>query len=158
MSSVMTLQHDNTSSSPRSSSGIEESLKGTPDTRLTTISPEGKKTQITSFLHVLPFSNSAATSPVTMGPGDKKFGPGIGQERDPFVTPRHRISTRLSPTASTFNPFTNVNSLGEASKSNPVATALSTELGLSRYLLIASDTHLEAEEVRIWLEVCSKPA
>ncbi|KAK9442821.1 meiosis protein MEI2 [Metarhizium brunneum] len=87
-----------------------------------------------------------------MAPGDKKFGPGIGQERDPFVTPRHRISTRLSPTASTFNPFTNVNSLGEASKSNPVATALSTELGLSRYLLIASDTHLEAEEVSIWLD------
>ncbi|OAA44909.1 RNA recognition motif 2 [Metarhizium rileyi] len=148
----MALQHDNTSASPRSSSGIEESLKGTPDTRLKTISPEGTRSKASNFLHVLPLSHTARTSPVTMVASDKQLIPGIGQERDPFVTPRHRTSTRLSPTASSFNPFTSVSSLGETGKANPVATALSNELGLSRCLLVSSDTYLAAEEVDNWLK------
>lgn len=143
--------HDNTSS-PRSSSGVEESLKGTPDTRITTISPEGARTKSTNFLHVPPLSNTASSTPAEMA-ADNQSGPSIGQDRDPFLTPRHGQRTRLSPTASAFNPFTNINTLSEAREISPVATALSTELGLSRCLQISSETPLTGDEVSQWLNV-----
>lgn len=147
----MAPQHDNTSS-PRSSSGAEESLRGTPDSRITTISPEGTRTKPANFLHALPPPNVANITSVELA-ADKQSGPGIGQERDPFLTPRHGQRTRLSPTASAFNPFTNINTLSEARKMTPVATALSTDLGLSRCLQVSSETPLTGDEVNYWLNV-----
>jgi hypothetical protein len=119
---------------------------------MTTISSDGTKRNPTDYLNVIPLSQPVGASPVARA-ADKKFGPGTRQERDPFVTPRHENSTRLSPTASAFNPFMNMTSHTEASKSHLVASALSTELGLSRCLLVSSDSPLAAEEVNIWLNV-----
>lgn len=136
------------SSSPHSSSGVEESLRGTPDTRITSISQEGTKSKANRAVRVLPLPVTGNASVAL--PLDQQYNSGIGPERDPFLTPRHSQRTRLSPTASSFNPLMKASSMRQLEAASPVATSLSNELGLSRYLSISAEEPLTAEKVQQW--------
>ncbi|KAG6158832.1 hypothetical protein E4U51_007808 [Claviceps purpurea] len=117
----MALEFDN-SPSPNSSSGVEESIRATPDTHDVS----------------------------TMTPLERQYSSSLGHERDPFFT-SHRIErTKLSPTALSFNPFMEPDSIRQLEPASPVATSLSNELGLSRYLLISSEELLTVDNVQQW--------
>lgn len=145
----MALEIDN-SSSPHSSSGIEESTRGTPDTRVTSISQEGTKSKSRRAVRVLPM---AVTGDVSAPPLDQQYNSSTGPERDPFLSSHHLQRTRLSPTASSFNPFMEASSFRQLEATSPVATTLSNELGLSRYLLISSEEILTVEKILQWFNV-----
>ncbi|KAK1240335.1 hypothetical protein MKX08_007777 [Trichoderma sp. CBMAI-0020] len=139
----MAHQNDNTSS-PRSSSGGADSFKGTPDTRLTAMSPDdGPKS--TSLLKS--FARSATTaSPARLPAGS--FRSVVSQmDKDPFITSMHSVGTRLSPTASTFSPFVGNTYVRLPDGEGPISGALSTDIGLSRILVISSPTQLSTREV-----------
>ncbi|KAG6004894.1 hypothetical protein E4U21_000621 [Claviceps maximensis] len=143
----MTIEIDN-SSSPHSSSGVEESNRGTPDTRVTSMSHEGPKSQPRRSVRVLPMTVAGDVS--ALAALDRQFNVSLGHERDPFLTSHHIQRTKLSPTASSFNPFMEAGSIRQLDSASPVATTLSNELGLSRYLLISSKELLDAEKVQQW--------
>jgi hypothetical protein len=128
----MAHQNDNPSS-PRSSSGGAESFKGTPDTRLTAMSPDdGPKSSslLKSFRSVVSH-----------------------MEKDPFITSMHGVGTRLSPTASTFSPFVSSTYVRLPDGEGPISGALSTDIGLSRILVISSPTQVSTREVEAILGV-----
>ncbi|KAG5930691.1 hypothetical protein E4U42_000031 [Claviceps africana] len=136
------------SSSPHSSTGAEESIRGTPDTRITSMSQEGPKSQSRKTVRVLPV---AATGDVSaLSALDRQYNASLGHDRDPFLTSHHIQRTKLSPTASSFNPFMEAGSIRQLESASPVATTLSNELGLSRYLLISSEELLDGEKVQQW--------
>lgn len=139
-------------SSPRSSSGGADSFKGTPDTRLTAFSPEDGSAKSSKLLKDL--ARSASATPPVRLPVNSSRGSISNLDKDPFVTPTHGQATRLSPTASTFRPFTDAAEQSLLSSPSPVASALSTDLGLSRHLKLASSDPLSASEVDAWLAVC----
>lgn len=97
--------HGLNSSSPHSSIGGAESLKGTPDTRLTAFSPDegsGKKPGIFQSLRAA----SAEIQPVQF-PMRQLAGAGTQGVDDPFVTSTRSVDGRrqkLSPTATIFKP------------------------------------------------------
>jgi hypothetical protein len=70
-------------------------------------------------------------------------------DKDPFVTPCPNKG--LSPTASVFQPFSGSSSV----VTRPVATALSTDLGVSRLLVAYSTVDVSVDEVQTWLTVRS---
>ncbi|KAG5979826.1 hypothetical protein E4U55_004718 [Claviceps digitariae] len=143
----MAIEIDN-SSSPHSSSGVEESVRGTPDTRITSMSQEGPKSQPRRNVRILPM---VATGDVSaLSALDRQYNAGLGHERDPFLTSHHIQRTKLSPTASSFNPFMEAGSIRQLEPVSPVASTLSNELGLSRYLLISSEEPLDVEKVQQW--------
>ncbi|KAG5931745.1 hypothetical protein E4U53_001634 [Claviceps sorghi] len=143
----MAIEIDN-SSSPHSSTGVEESIRGTPDTRITSMSQEGPKSQSRKTVRVLPV---AATGDVSaLSALDRQYNASLGHERDPFLTSHHIQRTKLSPTASSFNPFMEAGSIRQLESASPVATTLSNELGLSRYLVISSEELLDVDKVQQW--------
>lgn len=99
-------------SSPHSSSGGADSYKhdGTPDTRLTAFSPEENSVKSTKLLQTAG-SGSAQGRPVQFAvkPAHGYRGTHIPSvEKDPFITSTavvHKPEQKLSPTASTFRPF-----------------------------------------------------
>ncbi|KAK2000497.1 RNA recognition domain-containing protein 2 [Colletotrichum falcatum] len=91
-------------SSPHSSIGGAESFKGTPDTRLTAFSPEGGSARSSRLLKSTS-QDSPDTTPSRYS--TSAFGSvASSAEKDPFIgaksNPGHQ---KLSPTASTFQPF-----------------------------------------------------
>ncbi|RDA90348.1 hypothetical protein CP533_4465 [Ophiocordyceps camponoti-saundersi (nom. inval.)] len=119
-------------SSPRSSSGGADSLKGTPDTRLTTFSPDNGPSK-----HLQGLTRSF---------------PATSLDKDPFVTPSHRLRTRLSPTALAFSPFPAVKQIPFMGEGGPIAAALSDELGLSRSLKVSSIIPISISDISLVLD------
>ncbi|KAF7545906.1 hypothetical protein G7Z17_g8797 [Cylindrodendrum hubeiense] len=131
------------SSSPRSSTGGVESFRGTPDTRLTAFSPDDDSAKSSKLLKS--FSRSAAATPPVRLPVNSYRGSVSHLDKDPFVSPVH--DTRLSPTASAFSPDAHAVSFSLSSTERPIATLLSTELGVSHHLDISSSNPLSVSEV-----------
>ncbi|PFH55334.1 hypothetical protein XA68_18564 [Ophiocordyceps unilateralis] len=131
-------------SSPRSSSGGADSFKGTPDTRLTTFSPDNTSSSKHLSGLTRPFST---TSPGNL-PASAYSSAVSHLEKDPFVTPSsNRLGTRLSPTALAFSPFPAVKNTSFTGEGGPIATALSEELGLSRDLDVSSIIPISISEI-----------
>jgi hypothetical protein len=104
--------------SPHSSSGLADSFKGTPDTRLTAFSPEDRSTKSLRAPH------SVGASARDSGPVKFKVGTPASlnrprrqpllpldptTDRDPFTSSGVtgiQVGRKLSPTASCFSPFT----------------------------------------------------
>lgn len=139
-------------SSPHSSSGGADSFKGTPDTRFSNYSPADGSAKSTKLLKGI--AHSALATPPVRHPVSGYRGPVSQLDRDPFVTPGQ--ATRLSPTASAFQPFSEPSLATPSSAACPVASALSTELGLSRLLDLSSPS-VSANQVEHWLKVCYQP-
>ena len=99
--------------SPHSSSGVADSFKGTPDTRLTAFSPEDGSARsakatgsLTLVNHDIAQTSYPVPSPGSRGP--KYYHHNLQLERDPFVTssdPSGKTAQKLSPTASSFFPL-----------------------------------------------------
>jgi hypothetical protein len=145
----MVHQNDNPSS-PRSSSGGADSFKGTPDTRLTSMTPDDGS-QSSSLLKS--FARSAAAASPARLPASSFRSAVSHLDKDPFITSLHGVNTRLSPTASTFNPFVGNTYVRLPSGDGPISGALSTDMGLSRILVISSPTHVSTREVEAVLTV-----
>lgn len=143
----MAHQADNPSS-PRSSSGGAESFKGTPDTRLTSLTPdEGSQS---SLLKSFARSAVATTSPARLPAGS--FRNAVSHlDKDPFISSIQGVGTRLSPTASAFSPF--VGNTYVRLPAGDLSAALSTDMGLSRILFISSPAQVSAREVEALLTV-----
>lgn len=134
--------------SPRPTTGVSGSFNGTPETRLTAFSPAEGSAKSASLLSGISRSSST-TTPVK--PLITRYGGSVSQlEKDPFVTQ----NTKLSPTASTFKPFSTPGFIPSVHIASPVASALSTDLGLSRLLNISSPTVICKSQVEAWLTVC----
>lgn len=145
----MAHQADNPSS-PRSSSGGADSFKGTPDTRLTSLTPdEGSQS---SLLKSFARSAAATTSPGRLSAGS--FRNAVSHlDKDPFITSIQGVGTRLSPTASAFSPFVGNTYVRLPAGDGPISAALSTDMGLSRILFISSPAQVSAREVEALLTV-----
>ncbi|KAK2023838.1 RNA recognition domain-containing protein 2 [Colletotrichum zoysiae] len=91
-------------SSPHSSIGGAESFKGTPDTRLTAFSPEGGSARSSRLLKSTS-QDSPETTPSRYS--TSAFGSVTSSaEKDPFTAVKSNSGhQKLSPTASTFQPF-----------------------------------------------------
>lgn len=136
-------------SSPQSSGAGVESFQATPDTRLTTFSPEdslAKAAESTRSANLVGAEGPSAHLPVNVFRSSR-----TQVDKDPFVaTPEGRLSQqKLSPTASTFRPFGNlaiqasphpasasVHASGHAIPQLP--STLSTDIGLSRCLALGA--------------------
>lgn len=145
----MAHQNDNPSS-PRSSSGGADSFKGTPDTRLTAMSPDdGPKSS--SLLKN--FARSATTASPARLPAGSFRSVVSHMDKDPFITSMHGVGTRLSPTASTFSPFVGNTYVRLPDGEGPISGALSSDIGLSRIIVISSSTQVSTREVEAVLVV-----
>ncbi|KAI0022039.1 RNA recognition motif 2-domain-containing protein [Xylariomycetidae sp. FL0641] len=110
--------HFNTAS-PHSSSGAAESYKGTPDTRMTTFSPEDGSAKSMRALQTLSIGNrdtgpirfpmvATGTPRQTSSARSTPFSRGnLHLDKDPFVSsdPAAKQTQKLSPTASVFSPI-----------------------------------------------------
>ncbi|RFU74171.1 meiosis mei2 [Trichoderma arundinaceum] len=147
--SAMTHPNDNPSS-PRSSIGGADSFKGTPDTRLTSMTPDGgskSSSLLKSFARSAP-----TTSPARLPTGS--FRSAVSHlDKDPFITSIHGVGTRLSPTASAFSPFVGNTYVRLPNGDGPISAALSTDMGLSRILVVSSPTQVSTREVEAILTV-----
>ncbi|CAH0042940.1 unnamed protein product [Clonostachys solani] len=131
--------------SPRPTAGVSGSFNGTPETRLTAFSPaEGSA----KSANLLPGISRASSTTTPVKPLITRYGGSVSHlEKDPFVTQ----NTKLSPTASTFRPFSSPGFIPSVHIASPVASALSTDLGLSRLLNISSPTVICGAQVEAWL-------
>jgi hypothetical protein len=166
-------------SSPHSSSAKADSYKheGTPDTRLTAFSPEDGSARSNKLYSSLSLSSSAPQPLRFPGKSNEAFRSAIGQQtsdKDPFIasSASSKPDQRLSPTASSFQPFTltqatqgygnnlsqgtnNFAGLHHQGQPGPgVAQGLSTGQGLSRYLSLSPQAQaLTSEDVEAFLKV-----
>ncbi|UKZ52280.1 hypothetical protein TrVGV298_006055 [Trichoderma virens] len=145
----MAHQVDNPSS-PRSSNGGADSFKGTPDTRLTSMSPD-ESSKSSSLLKSFARSAAIATSPARLPTGSFRSSAGSHLDKDPFITSIQGVGTRLSPTASAFSPFVGNTYVRLPNGDGPISAALSTDMGLSRILIISSLAQVSAREVEALL-------
>lgn len=136
------------SSSPRSSSGGADSFKGTPDTRLTTFSPDDSSAKSAQLLRGA--TRSASATPVKLSMSNFP-GSTLSLDKDPFTTPGR--GKGLSPTASTFQPFTPSSQIAPHLDDDSISTVLSTDLGLSRLLCLVYPTSVSVSEVADWVNV-----
>jgi len=148
-------------SSPHSTSEIPDSFKGTPDTRLTTFSPENGETKADNGVRNLA-PGAPITASVTGPPVSKDLG---NDNKDPFVADHSdmRASQKLSPMASSFQPFpfqmqTNVSlvehgSVGQNKNEKSLSAALSKDLGLSRYLAATATNKISITDIETSLAV-----
>lgn len=142
-------------SSPHSSSEGVDSFKGTPDTRLNSISPDdtsGKSTKLAKE----PASSASLTPQFKL---TAPYGLGFPQlpGKDPFVTPSRDspgYGKGLSPTASTFEPCPIPAISPPYFLTEPVSAALSTDIGLHRILHVSCSVTLSAAKVETSLLVC----
>lgn len=142
-------------SSPRSSSGGAESFRGTPDTRLTTFSPEESSTKLRMYSN--PPTNSGSSTPLVIHPTNYRDA-SSHTDKDPFITPTYEVpASNLSPMASAFNPFAKTVQNSLAGASALVSMALSTDLGISRHLDISTLATISTSEVETWLAVSRSP-
>lgn len=157
------------SCSPHSSSGGADSYKhdGTPDTRLTAFSPEGNSVK----------SNKPPPAPLNLinsAPRSKAFNhetmPSLCQrnehhdDKDPFVSSvvDSKDQPKLSATASAFRPhvgkgpMTLQDAAGPTTEPQPpVSPYLSTELDISRCLLVSSPSkRLSGTDIDTYIAVC----
>ncbi|KAK0645879.1 RNA recognition motif 2-domain-containing protein [Cercophora newfieldiana] len=148
--------------SPHSSTGGADSYKhdGTPDTRLTAFSPDENSARSSKLLKSTNANVSSDSNNVhfhVKSEGYHGAAPGSA-EKDPFISSasRSKAEQKLSPTASAFRPVAiplvangSGSLAGQSSfganysptlqSSNPsVGTRFSTELGLSRYIVVSS--------------------
>lgn len=135
-------------SSPRSSSGGADSFKGTPDTRLTTFSPDEGSANSGKLLRGA--TRSASATPVKFSMNNL-HGNATSLDKDPFITPGR--GKGLSPTASTFQPFTPTSQIAPQIDLDSVSTSLSADTGLSRLLHLAYPSSVSVSEVDYWLMV-----
>lgn len=157
-------------SSPHSSSGGAESFKGTPDTRLTAFSPDENSAKSSKFIRNIGIVGHD-TTPVRF-PVSSYRGTASQVDKDPFLTApvpsalSTRPSQKLSPTASAFQPFllttTAVQARDATAKDyghgeqalNEVSSDLSTDMGLSRCLVMDSASRkLSASDLEVYLSV-----
>ncbi|KAK5988744.1 Meiosis protein mei2 [Cladobotryum mycophilum] len=136
-------------SSPRSSTGGADSFKGTPDTRLTAFSPEDGSAKSSKLLKG--FTRSASVTPPVRLPVTSLRSAISPLDKDPFVTSVQEVDTRLSPTASAFNPFANELTHRLSAGDDPIARALSTDLGLFRSIIVSSTDPVSVSDVDGWL-------
>ncbi|KAI0115002.1 RNA recognition motif 2-domain-containing protein [Daldinia grandis] len=180
--------------SPHSSSGAADSFKGTPDTRLTTFSPEDGSARSTRAPGSLN-TNIREAGPIKYGMNAPQsldrpsilYRGSLHLDKDPFVGPADtsfKARQKLSPTASVFSPLPSaLRARGSASEpkrvdtfsenlshhyaqtsrlsspaangshSNFVHDKLSTEAGISRCLVISTNTgsRLTGTEVELYL-------
>lgn len=138
--------------SPRSSSGEANSPRGTPDAGPTVLASEDCPNGPSTLLQKL-------TQPASLTPPAKSKAKNAqdmaASDRDPFVTPGHNSKTRLSPTASTFSPWSDARYRQQGEPSGPISVAFSKELGMSRSLFVSSNQHITASDVDSWLQVRS---
>lgn len=137
--------HQINPSSPHSSSGGAESFRGTPDTRLTTFSPNDGSAR--SMKPLGPASRSAPATPPANSAIEEPREPASQPDKDPFVTSGQ--ATQLSPTASAFTPFCDFHQ----DSGSFHASSLSTDIGISRSLLVSASTSITVTEVETWLKV-----
>ncbi|KEY67275.1 hypothetical protein S7711_04528 [Stachybotrys chartarum IBT 7711] len=136
-------------SSPRSSSGGAESFRGTPDTRLTTFSPEESSTKLRMYPN--PPTNSGSSTPLVIQPMNYR-DTSSHTDKDPFITPTYEVpASNLSPMASAFNPFAKPVQHSLPGASAVISMALSTDLGISRHLDISTLATISTSEVEAWL-------
>lgn len=135
--------------SPRSSSGGVDSFKGTPDTRLTAYSQDDASSKSSMPKDLGSSSTSSIHLPA------HTFAAGPYPEKDPFMTSQSNLVSRLSPTASIFNPFGSVAGGVHSNPTSVLSTMLSTDLGLSRYLRISSSKSVSTTDVYTWFAVSS---
>ncbi|KAI9147902.1 Meiosis protein MEI2 [Paramyrothecium foliicola] len=134
-------------SSPRSSSRGADSFKGTPDTRLTAFSPEDGTTKSAS-------RNVSDITPQDTTPHKRTKNEFVELsfiDKDPFVTSHASLVSRLSPTASAFNPFRPTIAHGAHGSTGVVSATFSANLGLSRHLKITSPEIITVPDVYKWL-------
>lgn len=161
---AMALTHDVNGfdpSSPHSSCGGAESFKGTPDTRLTSFSPDEKPAK-TSCITELTGKPWAGTKPSQFPVGIVGKTPSIG-DKDPFVTvySRARTTSLLSPTASAFHPFSAQSELSEGltnsmstSRGSNASNLASHESSIPQFVQIMSPGHaLRLGDIISYLEV-----
>ena len=135
-------------SSPRSSIGGAESFQATPETRLTAFSPDDVHSRSPKPLRDST-SADGVSQPIPFPVGTCRID-GSRQNGDPFVTSpsMSRAQWKLSPTASTFRPFSaaagyHAGRGPEASEEvsnvtrQPISSALSSDVGISRYLALS---------------------
>ncbi|KAL0931587.1 meiosis protein mei2 [Colletotrichum truncatum] len=91
-------------SSPQSSTGAAESFKGTPDTKLTAFSPEEGSSRSSRLLKPLGQDHIDIAPPrLSINAFSSAT---VDADKDPFITAISSTALqRLSPTASTFQPF-----------------------------------------------------
>ncbi|OTB07122.1 hypothetical protein M426DRAFT_8851 [Hypoxylon sp. CI-4A] len=147
--------------SPHSSSGAADSFKGTPDTRLTTFSPEDGSTRSSRAIGSLNSSVREAgpikyelNAPQSVDRPGTLYRGNLNMDKDPFITTADSSRQKLSPTATSFFPLPSA--LGpRASASEPhIAGALSEEAGrnygqaLGRPLMQARMPHSSFAQVQ----------
>ena len=135
--------------SPHSSTGDGDSRKGSPDTRLTAPSPEESLKPLSKVqAHIVRSrSENCLTRNLVRQDG------GQDMNKDPFVTPAKCTASTLSPTASSFSPFPSFPHDGLTKGSGIVASALSTDIGISRQVQITSHVSFSPSHIRTWFEV-----
>lgn len=99
------------------------------------------------------FSRSATTASPARLPAGSFRSVVSHMDKDPFITSMHGVGTRLSPTASTFSPFVRNTYVRLPDGEGPISGALSTDIGLSRILVISSPTQVSTREVEAVLAV-----
>ncbi|KAI1862493.1 hypothetical protein JX265_009207 [Neoarthrinium moseri] len=162
--------------SPRSSNGVADSFKGTPDTRLTAFSPEDGSTKSLRAPHSVGINgresgpvkfNVSTPASLNLPRREPLFPRDNNVDRDPFVGsggPSSRITRKLSPTADCFAPLSGFagthgsepdlscvknedgdevhdilqNSASDRGTNLFVHSSLSTDLGLSRCVIVAT--------------------
>jgi hypothetical protein len=149
--SIMAQSRDNhfSPSSPHSSSGGADSFKGTPDTRLTAFSPTDGSAKSARLMQNL--CRSTSTTPPARHAGQNYLDPTSPIDKDPFVSPGHR--TGLSPTASSFQPFFKPGFIPPSPSAGVIASALSSDLGVSRLVAISALNAVSPTQVEAWLKV-----
>ncbi|KAK1979498.1 RNA recognition domain-containing protein 2 [Colletotrichum cereale] len=129
-------------SSPHSSIGGAESFKGTPDTRLTAFSPEGGSARSSRLLKSTS-QDSPETTPSRYS-ASAFSSVTSSAERDPFIAAKSSSShQKLSPTASTFRPFSytpenNENHTTSDRNRQTLSPGQKYEAELSRSLIVGS--------------------
>lgn len=128
--------------SPHSSSGGADSYKGTPDTRLTTFSPEDGSVRSMKMLGSLTAGAREAgpitypsSAPQTLEKSNVFYRTNLHMDKDPFISPSDpgfKPGQKLSPTASVFSPLPSslvVRSSGSASEPKRGPDVFSEGLG-----------------------------
>ncbi|KAL7787019.1 hypothetical protein V8C37DRAFT_412260 [Trichoderma ceciliae] len=150
--SAMAHPNDNPSS-PRSSNGGADSFKGTPDTRLTSLTSLTPDDGSKSSSLLKSFAREAAASSPARLPASNFRNAVSHLDKDPFITSIQGVGTTLSPTASAFSPYVGNTYVRLPNGDGPISAALSTDMGLSRILVLSSPTQVSAREVEAFLTV-----